>query len=339
MTELGFTKARSMGPVAEAVERAGGSVARVFRKAELPLRLIETPEQLILLKDQLAVVEYAARELDDETLPLSLSMQAGVKGLGAFGARVRAAPTLKGAIERCNSGMCAMLQSATQMRLDVLDAFASWTYFVSDGATLGRGKNELLAFGYMADTLRAFGAGAPLRAELPWRPAARTKLEDMLGCEISFGETARLVFSREHLARGSPFCVAPEERLTDDLPALTDFVACVEHLVRLGLLEGRPTARFVGARLGLSQRTLQRRLAGGGARFEAIRRNILLQRARALLADERQTITQTALELGYSDPAHFSRAFVAMTGQTPREWRRTAGAMRAAALVSPPAKA
>jgi hypothetical protein len=109
----GFTKARSMGPVAAAVTRAGGSLERVFRKAELPLRLIETPEQLILLKDQLALVEYAARELDEETLPLTLSLEAGVAGLGLFGKRVRAAATLGAAIERCNAGMVAMLQSAT----------------------------------------------------------------------------------------------------------------------------------------------------------------------------------------------------------------------------------
>ena len=61
-----------MGPVVEMVERSGGSVARVFRQAELPLRLIEQPDQLILLRDQLALVESAAREIGDETLPLRL---------------------------------------------------------------------------------------------------------------------------------------------------------------------------------------------------------------------------------------------------------------------------
>ncbi|WP_424360081.1 AraC family transcriptional regulator ligand-binding domain-containing protein [Methylocystis parvus] len=340
---LGFTKARSMGPVADAVERAGGSVARIFRKAELPLRLIETPDQLILLKDQLAVVEYAARELDDETLPLVLSMQAGVRGLGAFGDRVRAAPTLKDAIERCNSGMCAMLQSATHMRLEISGELASWTYFVSDAAVLGRGKNELLAFGYMSETLETFGAGAPLRAELPSPPAARAKLEDMLGCDIVRGDTARLVFASAHLARGNPFCAGTDAPLAGDVPPACDFVGGVEHLLRLGLLDGLPTMDFVGARLGLSPRSLQRRLAEAGARFEVIRRRVLLERAVALLADPRRPITQVAFELGYSDPAHFSRAFLGMTGLSPRIWRknRSVGGAgpRPAMLVTPAAKA
>jgi len=339
MAELGFTKARSMGPVAEAVERAGGSVARVFKLAELPLRLIETPEQLILLKDQLAVVEYAARELDDDTLPLALSMQAGVRGLGAFGDRVRAAPTLRDAIERCNSGMCAMLQSATRMRLDVAGGLAAWSYFVSDAAVLGRGKNELLAFGYMSDTLKIFGAGPPLRAELPSPPAARAKLEDMLGCEIGGGDTARLVFARKHLERGNPSLAGTDAPLAGDVPPARDFVAGVAHLVRLGLLDGRPTVAFVGGRLGLAPRTLQRRLAETGARFDAIRRAVMLERAGTLLSDPRRSVTQVAFELGYSDPAHFSRAFVALTGQSPRAFRRAAAGPCAAALVSPAAKA
>ena len=34
MENVGLTKARSIGPIAEEVERAGGTVARVFRHAE-----------------------------------------------------------------------------------------------------------------------------------------------------------------------------------------------------------------------------------------------------------------------------------------------------------------
>ena len=50
MRSYGWTKARSMGPVADFVERSGGSIARVFRRAGLPLRLIDEPDRLILLK-------------------------------------------------------------------------------------------------------------------------------------------------------------------------------------------------------------------------------------------------------------------------------------------------
>lgn len=46
MHRYGLTKARSMGPVTDMVERAGGSIERVFRRAELPLRLMSPEKQL-----------------------------------------------------------------------------------------------------------------------------------------------------------------------------------------------------------------------------------------------------------------------------------------------------
>ncbi len=328
MGAVGFTKARSMGPVAEAVERAGGSVARVFRKAELPLRLIEAPEQFILLRDQLALVEHAARELDDEALPLRLSTQAGMEGLGVFGGRVRTAPTLEDAIERCNSGIRSMLQSMTHMSLAETEGGArrlmAWTYEILDDAPIGRRKNELLAFGYMLSALKHFAAGPPLRATLPQKPPARAALEDILGCEVAAGEKAALIFPAEFLRNANPARVDPIDAGVQDVPAPTDFSAGVERLVELALLERHPTIDYVRRRLGLSSRSLQRRLAEAGESFEAIRRRVVLAKAQAQLSGGATPITQIAYELGYSDAAHFSRAFVGWTGQTPRAWRRAA---------------
>lgn len=306
-----------MGPVAEAVERDGGCVARVFRRAELPLRLIELPEQLILLKDQLALVECASRELGDETLPLRLSSRAGMTGLGAFGDYVRTAPSLQHAIKRCNDGMSSLLQSSTHLSLSVSRNIAKWTYEISDGAEVGRQKNELLAFGYMADALRHFSRAAPMRAELPQNAPERTKLEDLLGCEISLGEKAALVFPEELLNSVNPLgAVAEAEYPQAEVPTADDLISSVEHLVRLSLLERRPTIDYVRQRLSLSRRTLQRRLAEHGARFEAIKRRVLVEAADAMLPTH--SITQIAFELGYSDPAHFSRAVLSWTGESPR---------------------
>ena len=179
MGATGFTRARSMGPVADAVERAGGSVTRVFRRAELPMRLIERPDQLILLRDQLALVECATREIGDETLPLRMSMDAGFAHLGAFGRHVGAAPVFAEAIERCNEGMGLMLQSATHLKLTQSRGLAIWSYEISDSTRVGRQKNELLAFGYMIDLMRHFfGAGcAPCAPSFPalWRRARKSK--------------------------------------------------------------------------------------------------------------------------------------------------------------------
>ncbi len=312
-----------MGPVAEAVERAGGSLARVFRRAELPLRLIERPEQLILLRDQLALVEYAAREIDDPELPLRLSLTAGFRSLGVFGARVGEAASLGEAIAVCNAGIGALLQSATHMQLVVGPRIIRWTYRISDNATVGRQKNELLAIGYMTDLLRCFTrSAAPLRIELPATPQERSRLKGLLGCDVAAGETAALVFPAEWLEAANP-APRPARALDATEAVPKDFPAGVEELVRLALLERRPTIDWVGRRLRLGPRTLQRRLAAEGDSFEAVRRRVLAAEAAVLLRDSALPVSAIALELGYADPAHFSRAALGWVGLSPRAWRRS----------------
>jgi len=312
-----------MGPVAGIVERSGGSVARIFRRAELPMRLIDEPDRLILLKDQLNLVEGAAREIGDDGLAARLSTEAGFASLGPYGKRIEAAPRLDQAIIVASATIGAMLQSRTRLALTVSSGVAKWTYGVTDRIEVGRQKNEMLAFGYMLDLIRCFaGAGwTPPRVELPGPPlAARAAVEKVFRCDLSRGETATIVFPAELLEMPNPRAQRIEAGDADELPDPEDLVACIAHLISLGLLEGRPTVNWISNRLQISRRSLHRRLAARGASFEGLMRRILLDRSSDLL--KQASVTAAALDLGYADPAHFSRAFRRWTGESPREWRR-----------------
>ncbi len=324
MAHYGLTKARSMGPVAEAVERAGGSIARVFRRAELPLQLIDEPERLILLRDQLYLVECAAREIGDEAFTARLSTGAGFRFLGSFGRRVGAAPRLDLAIACCNEFIGPMLQSATSLTLEVSGGLARWSYQVTDPVIVGRQKNEILAFGYMRDMLRRFAgpAWSPIRADLPGPPfAARAANEIVLGCDIVRGDVAALVFSAALLDVENPFS-SPLAETDDAVPDPDDLLACVDALVALALLDGRPRLDWLCRRLNLSRRSLQRKLAAQGVSFEQVVRRASFDRSAELLAQAGVAVTAVGHELGYSDAAHFTRAFRRWAGKPPRAWRR-----------------
>lgn len=324
MPSYGLTKARSMGPVAEIVEQSGGSIARVFRRAELPLRLIEEPERLILLKDQLNLVECAAREIGDDALAARLSTQAGFGSLGPYGRQIDAMPRLGQAIARANATIGPLLQSSTRFSLTVSQGLVKWTYGVTDRVEIGRQKNEMLAFGYMLDLLRRF-AGAhwtPSRLELPGPPlAAKSAVEKVFRGELSRGETAAIIFPADLLDLPNPRLSQHPPLQGDPLPEPDDLAACVERLIGLALLEGRPNVNWLCRRLDLSRRSLQRHLELRGASFDALLQRALIMRASDLLRSG-ASATETGLELGYSDPAHFTRAFRRWTGMTPREWRQ-----------------
>lgn len=329
MTALGLTKARSLGPLAEAVERAGGSAQRAFRRAGLPLRLVDEPEQLILLRDQMRLLESAAREIGDDVLPARLSIEAGALGLGRLGALCCGQPSLGAAIACSNASVAATLQSSSEHGLEIRDGWARWTYALTGPEREGRQKNEMLCLGYRLDLMRLFLGRR-------WTPChvtlaggildGRRALAEVLGCAVALGPAMALVFPaalleapHPHLARGATFGDDGAIPDGDDLPRLA------EAMIALDLLDGLPSLGRLARRLGLSSRDLQRRLAARDATFQALRQRVQARRATGWLLDPQRSVTAIAQDLGYPDPAHFTRAFRSWTGQSPRAWRKRWG--------------
>lgn len=71
---------------------------------------------------------------------------------------------------------------------------------------------------------------------------------------------------------------------------------------------GRLSADQAARLLGLSRRTLVRRLAEGGVTFRGLHDSALKQRAGELLSERRMSRAELAEALGFSDPTSFSRA-------------------------------
>jgi AraC-like DNA-binding protein len=89
------------------------------------------------------------------------------------------------------------------------------------------------------------------------------------------------------------------------------------------LLHGGPfDVRVVAGSVHTSARTLQRRLHHAGLTYARVVQQARCQAAERLLSDPGCKIGDVARTLGYSDPAHFTRAFHRWTGLTPRDFRR-----------------
>jgi AraC-like DNA-binding protein len=88
------------------------------------------------------------------------------------------------------------------------------------------------------------------------------------------------------------------------------------------LLARGATLEAVARSLGMSDRTLQRRLEGEGTSFLEIQDAVREARARELLRDLDLPLLDVADQLGFSDLATFSRAFKRWTGHPPGMFRR-----------------
>lgn len=99
--------------------------------------------------------------------------------------------------------------------------------------------------------------------------------------------------------------------------------AQVRRVLLENLARGEPTAATVARELGLSARTLQRRLRAEGTWVRGILDAVRGELALALLREPGIGIAEIAYFLGYSEPAAFHRSFRRWTGQTPLAYRRS----------------
>jgi AraC-like DNA-binding protein len=86
-----------------------------------------------------------------------------------------------------------------------------------------------------------------------------------------------------------------------------------------------PDLEHAAKKMGISGRTLQRRLAEEGTSFQGMRESARQDLARVYIDEPRLTVGEVAFLLGYPEVTHFTRAFRRWTGMTPKEFRRTRG--------------
>jgi AraC-like DNA-binding protein len=143
-------------------------------------------------------------------------------------------------------------------------------------------------------------------------------LEETHGPRLEFGcEHDAIVIDREILDRAIPtFCdgAIPAE------PAETAKAVCA--LIKRNLPYGRNTIEAISAEQQLSVRTLQRRLSEWGFSFEEILDDVRRTSAIGYVLAGRHSALEIAFLLGYSDQAHFARAFKRWTGLSTQAYAR-----------------
>ena len=100
-------------------------------------------------------------------------------------------------------------------------------------------------------------------------------------------------------------------------------MTALRSLIRPYLPQGQPHLSLVAEVVGMSERTLQRRLAQAGLTFSEIVQDARFAIASDLMAETDLNIADIAFAAGYENAPHFSRAFKRLTGMTPRDYRRS----------------
>jgi AraC-like DNA-binding protein len=268
-----------------------------------------------------------------------------------------------GAFDIKSGGVLAYLAACSETVGEAIDGFQRYASVVCDGfsAEVKRDRAGVQLIVRASDptwrkcrhlgefcTARMIGALrvitgvalAPLEVRL-MHPKGGTPSEcrRFFRCAVEYGATADIVrFSTETLAIRIP---TANSRLGHILRSYADGLlrqartkpaASVEERVlaivadRMG--SGRISLREVARQMGISERTLRRRLSDAGTSFSALVSRKRIDLAQGWLTGTDFDLKHISFLLGYSEPAAFSRAFKRGTGKSPGHLRGSDGVTR-----------
>ncbi|WP_122818132.1 AraC family transcriptional regulator [Nocardioides pantholopis] len=295
---------RSRGVPAEAALAGSGLAAEDL--------LARDPAPEVTAAQELRVVRNLVRHLGPDA-GAEVGRAYRAETFGAFGYALVASRTVLDAVD---------------LALRFIDL--SFTFAIPRAAVVG---DRVVA------TVDAGGLPADVRAFLLARDATaiHTVLADLVpggvGADLVVGErTATLSFAATELARPLPTgdarslavarsVCAEAARRRRERPGT---VADVRVLVTQQLVHGAPMA-VVAAGLGLSERTLRRRLAAAGTSYRAVVEEVRAGLACSLLAGPAtMPVAGLAQRLGYADATSFGLAFRRWTGTSPAAYARAA---------------
>ncbi len=318
--------------IADDLRRAGHALDGVLKEVGLVRADLADPEDRIRYGAYVGLIERAAALLGDPGYGLKLGASHGVRDIGLHGFIALNAPTLGDAlagIERyvrvTNEGIDAVFEADGQgatLRFRETDASLRGRRHNSEqvAAQIVRGAREL--------TRRK---AAPVRVDfMHERPHAPIDYEGVLGCPVKFrAEWDGVVFAEETLrlpviGADSKLLRVLESacrRIIGPAPRKHDLIHSVREYVVQRLAKGAVPLDDVARHLGMSGKTLERRLRERGASYRATVEGIRRDLAERYLADTDLRLQQIAYLLGYSEPAPLVRAFKRWTGGTPMQYR------------------
>jgi AraC-like DNA-binding protein len=314
------------------LKSAGVPVEPVLKTAGLAPELIADPEQRLNVRSQITLLEQASIALKDDCIGLTLARDFDLRELGLLYYVMASSRTLGDALKRV----------------------ARYSGITNEALVIGyrEGNRLVVSMRY---------SGVPRhsdRHQIEFCMLAALRIcrvltgQDLVPQHFSIAhhrsdgasEMARFVKTKIEFAAGADeFALSADTR---DLPLvqydnylnslllkycetmlvarrveLTPLRTKVENEISSMLPHGRVHVKDVARSLGMSERTLARKLSDEGLNFNKILQQLRRDLARRYLDDRKLHVSKIAWLLGFQEVSAFTHAFKRWTGKTPSEVR------------------
>jgi AraC-like DNA-binding protein len=313
-------------------------VARILMLCELPLELLDNPENLITYHELVRLLLECERQSRRDDFGLLVGMKTRLVDQGIAGQVALCSETAEIGLARYvrffnvhdTAAVTALEQAGRLTRF----SYAVCEPDLPDSRHLHYGAIAI-AFNIVQDL-----CGADWRAtEIAFTcraPADTRYFRRFFKAPLRFNcSESAVVFESRWLARPLPGANAAIQHASEQVAAaietgmLDDLPGVVRRLARKKLLTGNCSMEAISAGLSMHRRTLDRHLKRHGVAFEPIVAAVKQDVACHLLRETTLSLTEIAAALQYSSSENFATAFRSWLGLTPSDFRAGTATRRA----------
>ena len=332
VTQVRTIQAKAADKITRAAALQGVDAEALYRAAGVRPLALKDPDARIPFAQIVALYEQAARLTVDAAFGLHVGEQVDPTAFDVLGYSVINSPTFGDALDRVvrynsiwTNGSCFAVEE--------LNGETRISYVYLDESIRERRQDVEMTFAALAVLGRRATNVDWLPREIRFaheQPAETSEHERIFRCPIFFGAGAnQFLFDSSYLqlsiVKADATLCAVLDRHANELltryPREDSLVERVRTLLKNELNGGDASLEAVAEKLGMSGRTLQRKLRALGTSQQELLDEMRKELALRYLREPEVAVCEVAYLLGFSESSAFHRAFKRWTGKTPSQYR------------------
>lgn len=333
MNTIPLVRANAILPLIKFLDQNGCSSERLLKQAKLPIATLENPETLIPLYNAFTFSELAAQREGIELFGVLSTQKVQVDDFGMFSKVACQSLTLHDFLNTLSVFLTATHNSGARVWLSQHNEKVWFNHQYINQANVKNQQAQYYACLLYFKIIQSVATGGWYATDLHFQASKLKGLEnlDMFSQvqvkfnqpnnAIGFAKSLICLPLKQSVNSYSSYQQHDFETWRGSIPS-TDLIGSLRQLVRSHLPDGGLPIAFAAEAAGLSSRSLQRRLAENGLTYSRLIDQVRFNLAVDSLKDPSTQLIDVALELGYTEPATFTRAFQRWTGTSPSNFRR-----------------
>ena len=325
-------QAKAVEKIAAAAATRGVRAATLYEGVNLDASVLEDPDSRIPFAQLVALYEKAAELTGDQNFGMHIGESVNPSAFDVVGYCAVNSPTLGAAFARV-ARYHSIWTDGALFTLETANETSSILYRYLEPSTEPRRQDSEMTLATVTTLCRNIATPDFTPTNVEFQHAAPADISEhvrLFNCPLKFDAPAnRLSFPTSYLSlpiakADASLCALLDrhaEELLTKFPPRDSLIEQVRSLIAAEFRGGEPSLDRIADQLGLTPRTLQRKLQELGTSYNDVLDQMRRQLAMRYLREPQMAICEVAYLLGFSESSSFHRAFKRWTGVTPKEFR------------------